>query len=396
MSDESVAMRNKTLQIGQQAWLANDFEKAKRMFEKSLRFGYSKEAEIFLKKVNNKEPHPKNSSNNQSQQSPNSSQSSHQNNSTTNNDENKENEPPTRSWTPEQKQLAEKINKSKTYYKILDLEQSEATESNIKKSYRKLALKMHPDKNAAPGANEAFKKLSAAYAVLSDSDKKRQYDVTDLDITKDSTINQTQRPGMRRRGYSRGGFAYHEFDYDDQAEDIFNIFFGGGFPGHHVRRRNFHTNAQHRAQQRHRNDEPESNFGMLVQLAPLLIIMGMSLITNLLTPDPPYSLSYSNDYRYKKSTEFLNVPYYTLKNFEHKYKKDSRDYKNLMNQIESDYKERLRNSCYQEQQNKETLLRKGQYFRDHKWIDQAKNMKLHNCDRWEEIRKREQQKRWGG
>merc|ERR1712018_713667 len=155
---------------------------------------------------------------------------------------------------------------------------------------------------------------------------------------------------MRRRGYQRGGFTYHEFDDFDQAEDILNLFFGGGLNGHHMRRRaHFQTNAQHR-RQHHGNNENESGLGMLLQLAPLLIIMGMSLLTNLLTPDPPYSLSYSNDYRYKRHTDYLTVPYYTLKNFDNKYKKDSRDYNHLMNQIEADYKDRLRNSCYQETQ----------------------------------------------
>lgn len=184
----------------------------------------------------------------------------------------------------------------------------------------------------------------------------------------------------------------YEFDFDDQAEDIFNLFFGGGLNGHRMQRRHFTTNQQHRRQH---HQEDSSGLGMLLQLAPLLIIMGMSLLTNLLTPDPPYSLSYSNDYRFKKHTDFLAVPFYTQKNFETKYKKDTRDYNHLMNQIEADYKDRLRNSCYQETQNKETLLRKGQFFRDHRWIEQAKNMKLHNCDQLEDLKKKEMKRRWG-
>lgn len=62
------------------------------------------------------------------------------------------------------------------YYKILGVEKS-ATEENIKKAYRKLAMKFHPDRN--PGnkqAEEKFKKLSEAYAVLSDQEKRKQYD----------------------------------------------------------------------------------------------------------------------------------------------------------------------------------------------------------------------------
>ena len=51
------------------------------------------------------------------------------------------------------------IKLEKDYYKILGIER-EATEGEIKKAYRKLALKFHPDKNKEPGAKEAFKKIS--------------------------------------------------------------------------------------------------------------------------------------------------------------------------------------------------------------------------------------------
>jgi curved DNA-binding protein len=62
------------------------------------------------------------------------------------------------------------------YYKTLSVEKS-ASEEDIKKAYRKLAMKYHPDRN--PGnkqAEEKFKKLSEAYAVLSDVEKRKQYD----------------------------------------------------------------------------------------------------------------------------------------------------------------------------------------------------------------------------
>jgi len=59
------------------------------------------------------------------------------------------------------------------YYKILELDEN-CSSSDIKKSYRKLALKHHPDKNN--GDDTVFKKISEAYEILSDDNKKSQYD----------------------------------------------------------------------------------------------------------------------------------------------------------------------------------------------------------------------------
>lgn len=63
----------------------------------------------------------------------------------------------------------------KDYYDVLGLDHS-ATKEDIKKTYRKLALKYHPDKNKEKGSEEKFKEISEAYAVLYDDEKRKMYD----------------------------------------------------------------------------------------------------------------------------------------------------------------------------------------------------------------------------
>lgn len=63
----------------------------------------------------------------------------------------------------------------KDYYEILGISKN-ASPDEIKKAYRKLAFEHHPDRNKDPGAEARFKEISEAYAVLSDSKKKEQYD----------------------------------------------------------------------------------------------------------------------------------------------------------------------------------------------------------------------------
>ena len=132
-----------------------------------------------------------------------------------------------RNYTDAQQELASKILKAKeggrgAHYRVLGVEQN-ADEAALKKAYRKLALKLHPDKNSAPGAEDAFKALGLAYATLSDPQKRRIYDACG-DEDPDNR-------GGGMGGMRRGPGGVHFQGQEVNPEDIFNMFFGGGMPG---------------------------------------------------------------------------------------------------------------------------------------------------------------------
>jgi len=123
----------------------------------------------------------------------------------------------------------------KDYYEILGVDR-DASKSDIKKAYRKLALKYHPDKNKSEDAEERFKEISEAYAVLYDNEKRQMYDQyghagIDQQFTQEDIF----------RGADFGDiFRSMGFDFGfGGMEDIFERFFGNrsSYSGRRQRRR---------------------------------------------------------------------------------------------------------------------------------------------------------------
>jgi len=127
----------------------------------------------------------------------------------------------------------------KDFYEVLGVSKS-ASADELKKAYRKLALEWHPDRNKAANANDKFKEINEAYAVLSDPKKRQTYDQFGADAFAPGSgmgggAGQGPFGGFGGQGpfqysYSSSGGNPFGSDFVDPFE-IFEQFFGGGFGG---------------------------------------------------------------------------------------------------------------------------------------------------------------------
>lgn len=155
-------------------------------------------------------------------------------------------EPEPVDYTQTQVDMVSQIKRCKDYYEVLNVTK-ESTDSEIKKSYKKLALQLHPDKNHAPGAVEAFKSVGNAVAVLTDAEKRKAYDLYGSEgRTQRSQSYYHHQNHEYEHAYARGGGGGGGFESDFTAEEVFNMFFGGGFPQQRMHTQNRRYQQQHR------------------------------------------------------------------------------------------------------------------------------------------------------
>lgn len=256
-------------------------------------------------------------------------------------------------YTPDQIRAIKEIRKCGDYYEVLGVEKN-AKDDDLKKAYRKLALKFHPDKNKAPGAAEAFKIISNAYDTLSNNDKRGQYDML--------------QQGQQETHLHQQTYARHHFESDMTADEIFNMFFNGNTRHHNVRVRP--RNVFNRQNQQENNN-------VWNPFLPFIVMSVISLLTSSLGPESTYSLQRSTNFPILRYTSKLQVEYYVKENFE---KAFTGSFEHVESKVEEDYFRHLSYTCSKEKSEKEVLLWKARYAGNAQLLRKAHMYKTTSCD----------------
>jgi DnaJ homolog subfamily B member 12 len=143
--------------------------------------------------------------------------------------------------------------------------------------------------------------------------------------------------------YSRG------FEADVTAEELFNMFFGGGFPNQnvYVRRGGRWQRAQGGAAAGAGagGQTSQGGYTVFLQMLPILLLIFLSMMSSLFISDPVYSLHQSHKFPVARKTMNFKIPYYVKDNFHTEYQGSLR---RLEASVEEDYVNGLRHACHRE------------------------------------------------
>ncbi|CAH0387729.1 unnamed protein product [Bemisia tabaci] len=267
-------------------------------------------------------------------------------------------------YSKDQLECVRRIKVCKDYYEILGVTK-EATDSEIKKAYKKLALQLHPDKNKAPGAAEAFKAIGNAVAILTNEEKRKQYDLCGSEQKQPKNF-QTHH----QHDYTRG------FDPDMAAEELFYSFFSRGFPTQGNAFMGQRTRT-YRTADFGTNNQNANSFTVILQMLPIILIILLSMMSSLFVTDPVYSLAQTPKFHVLRHTKNLNVPYYVKETFPQDY--TGSQYR-LETSVEEDYIQQIASACAREKSTRDKLYWRGTAFGDQASLEKAKNLSMPSCE----------------
>jgi len=256
------------------------------------------------------------------------------------------------------------------FYAVLGVSR-DASDADIKKAYRKEALKWHPDKNPdnKEAAEKKFKEVSNAFKTLSDPNERAHYD----------RYGEQRQEGQRPRGGGGGGgHGGGQPMYADELspEDIFNMFFGippGG------------GRARAQQQQYHRpNGEGGGAVNVnLIQLLPLLMLMLFSLLSSVsLGDEKPFALKRSEGYVVERRTELSGVQYWVADSFELLHQ-DAASLRKVEDRIENDNLQSMRRRCNAERTQKQKMTEAANHYNGAdkaRMLESADSFHMRFCD----------------
>lgn len=172
---------------------------------------------------------------------------------------------------------------------------------------------------------------------------------------------------------------------------MFNIFFGGGFPSGSVHSfSNGRAGYSHQHQHRHSGHEREEErgdggFSVFIQLMPIIVLILVSLLSQLMVSNPPYSLypRSGSGQTIKMQTENLGVVYYVNKDFKNEYK--GMLLQKVEKSVEEDYVTNIRNNCWKERQQKTDMQYAAKVYRDERLRRKADALSMDNCKELERL-----------
>jgi curved DNA-binding protein CbpA len=268
-------------------------------------------------------------------------------------------------YTGEQAQEVQRVLRTKDYYQILGIAK-DADENAVKKAYRKLAVKLHPDKNHAPGSEEAFKKLAKVCQCLQEADKRQVYD---------QYGDEDAIPQHRRQHYQQDFMT---------PEDLFNAFFGGG----HV----FHGGG-HRQHNHEEGGEGGAQRAHLFQMLPVLLLVFLTLASNFASNNSAgrFSFTQTPQYQNERQTDTIGVSFFVTNDFEQHYQPHTKAMADFERQVEMYYIRQLHSECdYQEK----VMYKKVMYAKrrggNKEELDKARSHPRPACKEIDKIKKRHQ------
>jgi len=364
----------KCIRIAQTAAGIGDYEKAIKFLNKAQKLYPMDHIEKLIREYTVK---ASNKNENESNGTERNDTSNSQTNNTESNSESRDSGSSNtrrRKENSEQSDAVKKIKSCQDFYEILGVPKT-ASESELKKAYRKLALQFHPDKNKTSGATDAFKAIGKAFSVLSDAQKRKQYDNYGPEVFNESSGG---TPSRSTHGYRSHHTHYSWNEEEFSADELFNLFFGGS-AAHtsYARRRQNHHHQNQRAQEFNFSSS-SNNYAVLFQLMPILLIIVLSLMSNLMVGEPTYNLQKNSKYSIKRTTNDHRVNYYVKPEF----RVETREQLNrIEKQVEEDLHTELRQSCFREKSYKETAIWRARNYGDERLIRKAHEYDTPSCTR---------------